>query len=73
MKFCFTEHYANKANRNVVKDTDIAEYKLLKGNSDNEYRKSGWILDVGGHLSAIAYNDLFDLMYNHIIKNNLLY
>lgn len=73
MKFSFTKYYADKAKKSIVKDIDIANYKRLKGNSDDEYAKSGWIMDVGGHLGDIAYNDLFNLMYNHIVKNNLLY
>jgi hypothetical protein len=73
MKFCFTEHYAKKAKRIIVKDSDIQRYKSLKGNSDIEYEKTGWIMDIGGHLGKLAYDDLFHLMYNHISKNNLLY
>jgi hypothetical protein len=72
MKFCFTKYYATKAKKNIVKDVHIETFKKLKGNSDIEYEKSGWIMDVGGHLGKLAYDDLFDLIYNHINKNNLL-
>jgi len=51
----------------------IEEYKSLNGNSDEEYEKTGWIMDVGGHLGKLAYEDLFNKMYEHIIKNNLVY
>jgi hypothetical protein len=71
MKFCFTNHYAKKANRMVVKDSDIQKYKAFEGNSDFEYKKTGWILDIGGHLGQLAYDDLFNLIYNHINKNKL--
>ena len=63
MKFCFTKHYADKANKNIVKDIDIAKYNILEGNSDREYEKTGWIMDIGGHLGKLAYDDLFNLMY----------
>jgi hypothetical protein len=73
MKFCFIKHYADKANKKIVKDIDIEKYKRLKGNSDIDYEKTEWLMDAGGHLGKLAYDDLFDLMYNHIIKNNLVY
>lgn len=72
MKFSFTEYYANKAKKIVVKDKDIQRNKILKGNSDAEYVKTGWIADIGGHLGKLAYDDLFTIMYNHIIKHNLV-
>jgi hypothetical protein len=72
MNFCFTQYYAKKAEKIVVKDIDISKYNVLKGNSDREYEKNGWIMDIGGHLGELAYNDLFELMYNHITKNNLV-
>ena len=59
--------------KDIVKDSKIEEYKSLNGNSDEEYEKTGWIMDVGGHLGKLAYEDLFNKMYEHIIKNNLVY
>jgi len=73
MSFSFTEYYAKKAEKDIVKDSKIEEYKSLNGNSDEEYEKTGWIMDVGGHLGKLAYEDLFNKMYEHIIKNNLVY
>jgi len=73
MSFSFTEYYAKKAEKDIVKDSKIEEYKYLNGNSDEEYEKTGWIMDVGGHLGKLAYEDLFNKMYEHIIKNNLVY
>lgn len=72
MTFSFTEYYAKKAEKMVVKDSDIHKYNILKGNSDEEYAKTGWIMDIGGHLGKLAYNDLFNLISNHIQKNNLV-
>ena len=72
MTFCFTEYYAKKAEKIVVKDGDIPKYNTLIGNSDKEYAKTGWIMDIGGHLGKLAYNDLFNLILNHIQKNNLV-
>jgi hypothetical protein len=71
MSFCFTEYYAKKAEKTVVKDIDIEKYKSFKGNSDFEYEKTGWLSDCGGHLGELGYQHLFDLMYTHIIKNIL--
>ena len=71
MSFCFTEYYAKKAEKTVVKDIDIEKYKSFKGNSDFEYEKTGWLSDCGGHLGELGYQHLFDLMYTHIVKNIL--
>ncbi len=58
----------------IVKDSKIEKFKSLKGNSDEEYEifGNGWILDVGGHLGNLAFEDLNNVIYNHIIKNNLV-
>jgi hypothetical protein len=72
MSFCFTEYYAKKAEKTIVKDLKIHEFKSLSGNSDKEYEKTGWIMDVGGHLGELAYNDLLNLICNYIIKSNLI-
>lgn len=68
MQFSFTEYYAKKALKPIVKDIDIHAFKSLDGNSDMEYEISGngWIRDVGGHLGYTAFYDLFNLMHNHI-------
>lgn len=73
MSFCFTEYYAKKAEKIVVKDVHIENYKQLEGNSDNDYEKTGWLSDIGGHLGNLGYEHLFDLIHNHILKNNLVY
>jgi hypothetical protein len=73
MSFCFTEYYAKKAEKTIVKDLKIHEFKSLSGNSDIEYAKTGWLADCGGHPGKLAYQDLFHLIYEHIIKNNLVY
>ncbi len=74
MQFSFTEHYAKKSTKPIVKDSKIEKFKSLKGNSDEEYEifGNGWILDVGGHLGNLAFEDLNNVIYNHIIKNNLV-
>lgn len=72
MKFSFTEYYAEKAFKIVVKDIDIKKYKSLNGNSDEEYEKTGWVSDIGGHLGPLGYEHLLNLIYNHIEKNNLV-
>lgn len=68
MQFSFTEYYAKKVSKPIVKDIDINSFKSLEGNSDDEYELAGngWIRDVGGHLGYLAFYDLFQLMYNHI-------
>lgn len=66
MKFSFIEHYGKKAGKIVVKDLDIHKYKFLEDNNNK------WVVDIGGHLGESAYDDLFKLIYNHIIENNLL-
>lgn len=72
MKFSFTKYYSEKSTKSIVKDAEIEDYKKLKGNSDSDYMKTGWIIDVGGHLGRFAFNDLFHKIHNHIIKNNLV-
>lgn len=72
MSFCFTEYYAKKAEKIVVKDSDITKYKSINGNGDEEYEKTGWIMDIGGHLGPLAYDDLLNLIYDYIIKSNLI-
>ena len=72
MSFSFTEYYAKKAEKIVVKDSEIRKYKLLKENSDEEYRKTGWVDDIGGHLGRLGYKDLFKIMHDYIIENNLV-
>lgn len=72
MSFSFTEYYGKKAEKIVVKDSKIHEYKSLTENNDGEYEKTGWVMDIGGHLGELAYEDLFNKMYDYIIKNNFV-
>ena len=71
MKFSFIEYYVKKINKKFLKDSDIHEYNKLNG-SIEEYERGGWIIDMGGHLGRMGYDDLFDKIYNHIINNNLV-
>lgn len=71
MQFSFTEYYAKKALKPIVKDINIRAFKSLDGNSDREYETTQWIKDVGGHLGILAFKDLSKIICNYINKNNL--
>lgn len=74
MKFSFVEHFLKLGENELIKDKDVANLKkihkidtLFELGNNNPHT-----VDIAGHLSDRGYKQLDEIIYNHIIKNNLV-
>jgi len=74
MKFSFVEHFLKLGENKLIKDKDVADLKKIhKVDEIFELKNTNpFTVDIAGHFSDRGYKKLDGIIYNHIIKNNLV-
>lgn len=74
MSFSFVEYFINLGGTDFIKDREIALIKKEKNvNNINEIlHKNPYLIDIGGHLSDLAFDVIYKLIYEHIVKYNMV-
>lgn len=70
MSFSFVEYFINLGGNEFIKDREIALINKEK-NIDNIkeiLHKNPYLIDIGGHLSDLAFNIIYEKIYEHIVK-----
>lgn len=74
MSFSFVEYFINLGGSEFIKDREIALIKKEK-NIDHikeVLNKNPYLTDIGGHLSDLAFDVIYKLIYEHIVKYNMV-
>jgi len=74
MSFSFVEYFINQGGTEFIKDRGIALINKEKNidNINQILHKNPYLIDIGGHLSDIAFNIIYELIYKHIIKHDMI-
>jgi hypothetical protein len=74
MKFSFVEHFLKLGENELIKDKDVADLKKIHKVDEVVQLKNTnpYTIDIAGHLSDLAFKRLDEIIYKHIVKNNLV-
>ena len=74
ISFSFVEYFINLGGTDFIKDREIALIKKEKNidNINQILHKNPYLIDIGGHLSDLAFDIIYKLIYEHIIKYNMI-
>ena len=73
ISFSFVEYFIELGGNEFIKDREIALINKEK-NIDNIKQilhKNPYLIDIGGHLSDISFDIIYQKIYEHIVKNKL--
>ena len=74
ISFSFVEYFINLGGTDFIKDREIALIKKEKNidNINEILHKNPYLIDIGGHLSHLAFDVIYKLIYEHIVKYDMV-
>jgi len=74
MSFSFVEYFINLGGTDFIKDREIS---LITKQKNIEHikeilNKNPYLIDIGGHLSDLAFSIIYKLIYDHIVKYDMV-
>lgn len=74
MSFSFVEYFINLGGTDFIKDREIALIKREKNvdNINEILHNNPYLQDIGGHLSDLAFDVIYKVIYEHIVKYDMV-
>jgi len=74
VSFSFVEYFINLGGTDFIKDREISLITKQKNieNIKEVLNKNQYLIDIGGHLSDSAFDIIYKLIYEHIVKYDML-